>query len=1084
MEDSIETAIHDSLDPNTTQDKRVRALETLLKAKQADNCWQICLEKLFKTTKVEVQFWCIQTLNELINSSSWTSLYTPVRLFIRDSLTFYYFGVHVEEDWNGTGDTIESWKQWRSLFPETFLEANVPNFVRNKCAQLFSSLIAQEYPHSWPSIFRRLFSILPDVGETRKQNIGSSDIELLYRFLLVLYCLDEEFISLSAIQRSGQIGTRLRDGMRSDCIQQIVNLAIQITHSYHTTSDSRLEELCCLSLDICRRFVEWIDISLVTDSVFISTVFSMMIQPKRQCARSVASRIFSEIVSKKMSLEKKYQLLCSLNLDEFLTQWSTILSDHLLTSNYSIEQEASSIGEYLEQLGYQSFPIEMVKLVNTIASEALELVKASQSNLSSFVDISKVYGWIRRCLPVMIKCFQLQDDKIYRDTWEFLMIYINNYRNEVDDVGCILSILWEQVIWIDQQNLTEDQRNQFQQQRERLVILFKNICRVYPSLAMETIRSHLEGVSQRQEWDLQTLEEIECIYSFTNAFVELNHKTKEWDPLVFRVVSVLPKLEWFSTLNDPYIRFWIMEQLFSAYDDLLSHSVSVIESDMSLVYSIIVYLMDERGLRNPYSFKLRNKAASSLLKIARPLRQILATHFFQVLMSNLESIIVQTSQNIHIPQMMDLTRTDDISLTEKLSLIQVVGIVLGGYWESGFCRECETILENWLTRLITTLESCIAAQNVSLGCYVLEALVCIAKGFNTLDDKQERENNKTAYNDSSESLEAMQETNKVQQNWSIQSTNSPVQNLTNCWKGSFPVVYQFLKTYGSLSATKEKCLIFLHRMVDTLGAEALLFIQSCCLELISLHSNAVELTEIFLLVNQIVVKLKASARSFLCEIIPPLFKSISNYFQPNNMEYLQFLQDPLHFRSEIWRENVELLKTFHLFLYHLVCQHLEDILLLPNHQPFLLFCLGMLVNTVSSDTVDLHWTECKYAWVVVGKLVLRPDADTLYLDSHYTLRQWIVQTFVPLSILLLLYRLDWKKPNKAQLGVVEEIVSFYMACKACPNMNPNWQTCFEHSLSKWPQIPSQLCQELFLICQQQQDKKSLYTLLTERLSKD
>jgi len=33
MEDSIETAIHDSLDPNTTQDKRVRALETLLKVR-------------------------------------------------------------------------------------------------------------------------------------------------------------------------------------------------------------------------------------------------------------------------------------------------------------------------------------------------------------------------------------------------------------------------------------------------------------------------------------------------------------------------------------------------------------------------------------------------------------------------------------------------------------------------------------------------------------------------------------------------------------------------------------------------------------------------------------------------------------------------------------------------------------------------------------------------------------------------------------------------------------------------------------------------------------------------------------------
>ncbi|GJD07489.1 Exportin-T [Galdieria sulphuraria] len=785
-----------------------------------------------------------------------------------------------------------------------------------------------------------------------------------------------------------------------------------------------------------------------------------MIHSGKQCAQSISARIFLEIISKKMNLERKYQLLHSLNLNQFLNHLSTALKE--ASTNHSVEENPRTV-DYLEQLGYHAFEVEIVALVNVIAAEALELMKALKRHSLSSVDISQVIEWTRNCLPIIIQCFQIEDEKMGRDTLEFFMSYINNCKDLSDDIGCtfILSIIWDQLILTEEKTLTEEKLIQLQEQRGRILTLFKNICRVYPALAMETIQNRLEQLHQVQGWDMPILEEMECIYCMTNAFVELTHKTKEWDYFVFRILSVLPKLEWFSVWSDSnaHSRQWIMEQLIIAYDNLLSHSMNLVESDMSLTYNVLIYLMDERGLRNPYSSKLRNKAASSLLRLARPLRQILATHFFELIITNLESVVLQSSQNMHASHILQLDRSDHIGLPEKLFLIEVVGIVLGSCWDSGFSSECEMRLESWLFKLITTLESCIGTQNVSL-------------------DRQDREDNKPSHGNHHASL---------QQEWNMSYSERVVSNsidyLTSCWKRCFPVVFQFLQNYGSLSVTKEKCLIFLHRMVETLGEEALPFIQSSCLELIALHTNPTELTDIFLLINQIIVRLKGQARSFLFAIFQPLLQSFCHYFRSSN-EYLQyFMEDPLHSRSEIWRENIELLKTFHLFVYHLVTQHLEDLLLLPTHQHFLLFCLGTLVDAVSISThnvtVDFLRTECKYAWIVVRKLVLQPNADTLNLEcTGFSLRQWITRTFVPLS-LLLLFRLEWKKSNKVHLGIIEEIVEFYMACTTIPD----WETCFHQSLSELPQIPSSTCQELFLVCKQQ-DKKTLYAFFINRLSKE
>jgi hypothetical protein len=71
MADDFEKAILFSFDQTGSVDAalRAQALALLQSVKQSPGCWELCLERFASSSYVEVKFWCLQSLEELIRTS-------------------------------------------------------------------------------------------------------------------------------------------------------------------------------------------------------------------------------------------------------------------------------------------------------------------------------------------------------------------------------------------------------------------------------------------------------------------------------------------------------------------------------------------------------------------------------------------------------------------------------------------------------------------------------------------------------------------------------------------------------------------------------------------------------------------------------------------------------------------------------------------------------------------------------------------------------------------------------------------------------------------------------------------------------
>eukprot|EP00871_Galdieria_phlegrea_P004837 jgi/Galph1/5354/GphlegSOOS_G3949.1 len=1030
--DELERALFYSLNPTTAQNKKLEAIETFEKIRQADNVWQICLEKLRFSNKDEVRFWCIQTLCDLVMSTKWDHLSAQEKVYVRDSLTCLYFGVSLNR--NGPTTTVEDKQPTSPNILFQYLDLNAAIFVKNKLAQLLASLVAREYPHQWPQVFRGLLSSLPDWKDGQHPSVDQ--VELFHRFLRFLYSLDEEFLSLAAIQQKGEIGTRVRDGLRMDCLEQIVHRILQLVEFYEKYPLEILQENCCLVLDICRRFIEWMDISLITATTFMTPILRIITQSEH-CGKPIAIRIFTEMVMKKMTAEKKWHLLRLLNLVEFLHQQKEKVSRPLQQSN-------SFFVDFVQPLGYLSVESEFAKFVNAVAMETLNLVKETQKSTLAFLDITEAMELLYNCLPLLthflFKEAAVEEENSSEHAWIFLMNYVNTCKKIPQDFGngisFILSAVSEQIMLSDERLSSYDKFYHFQEQRNKLLTLFKNSSRIYPNLTVETIQHRLWKVHEKTNWTKETLMEIECVYVLSNAMMELNCKSlNQCSELILRILSSPPKMEWFAfLLTEEQLAIStqpvLMEQLMISFHDLLSHCTPSLASDVSILSSVLVSLMDERGLRNNYSIAIRNKAATSLSKIARPLRQVLATHFFDFMLENIEYIVFQTSlpsTEANPTVILVLERCDFLGYAEKLCLIELVGLLLGTRWDLGKdITTCQTYLLRWLNTFMSTIEHYITTQNVSGGCAVIEALTCVAKGF-TKDQKAIHERNGKIDVEENDGLSMEQEGEmNIFDSQSLGSQDLR-NTLLDIWKPYFPIILQFQQMLSNVCIVKSRCLVFYHRMVETLGEDMLPWIKSSCLDIMTQETTAEDLMELLLLINQILVRLKKHCQMFLLSILTLLFQRLHYYYQ---WSHTQMYSAVSSHGSEVWREDQNLWKTFYVFLHHLTSQDMEDILFLPEQHAFLLFCLERLKEAITLDaysTEESYWTNAKNAWIVVRKLVLfSAAAHATFEGSGGSVREWIMKTFVYQSLLSFI-RAHWSRSNKIHLSVLEPILEFYQS---------------------------------------------------------
>lgn len=176
------------------------AVDSALKSQAVTYCQQIketpsicsiCIEKLWFSKLVQVQFWCLQTLQDVLRVK-YGSMSLDEQSYVRKSV-FSMACLEVIDNENA-GRVVEG-----------------PPFVKNKLAQVLATLIYYEYPLIWSSVFLDFMLHLCK---------GAVVIDMFCR---VLNALDDELISLDYPRTPEEISVaaRVKDAMRQQCVPQI-----------------------------------------------------------------------------------------------------------------------------------------------------------------------------------------------------------------------------------------------------------------------------------------------------------------------------------------------------------------------------------------------------------------------------------------------------------------------------------------------------------------------------------------------------------------------------------------------------------------------------------------------------------------------------------------------------------------------------------------------------------------------------------------------------------------------------------------------------------------------------------------------
>ena len=203
--DDLEKAILISFDEYGTIDPGLKsqAIEYCQRIKENPTITSICVERLFTSELVQVQFWCLQCLHDAIRHR-YSSMSPDEKQFIRKSVFAMacYEGI---DDKNVTVRVLDS-----------------PAFVKNKLAQVLVTLIYFEYPLIWSSVFVDFLSHL------------SKGARVIDMFSRVLNALDDELISLDYPRNAEElaVAAQIKDAMRQQCVPQIVRTWYDIVSVY------------------------------------------------------------------------------------------------------------------------------------------------------------------------------------------------------------------------------------------------------------------------------------------------------------------------------------------------------------------------------------------------------------------------------------------------------------------------------------------------------------------------------------------------------------------------------------------------------------------------------------------------------------------------------------------------------------------------------------------------------------------------------------------------------------------------------------------------------------------------------------
>ncbi|KJH43896.1 exportin 1-like protein [Dictyocaulus viviparus] len=252
-----------------------------------DPAKQSQLYRYFEALKVDENGWRKSTDSIISNNPCTSEEHFLLLQVVEDYLTRRYFEADDDSVLCIRG-LLFHWIQ------KIYAQPEQPVFLVNKMAHIFSLVFATDFPDRWPTFMEDLFL---------SQDLDS--IPLVVFYLKTLLAIDSEVVDRD-IQRTKMKfdrNTKIKDFMRDLCIPQIVS-------SWWTILERCNDVMVqCLCLDAVAVYVDWIDVDLIANDLFVSLVITRLGSKE---VSEAAVRAVSALIMKGMLPSKKLSLVTAL----------------------------------------------------------------------------------------------------------------------------------------------------------------------------------------------------------------------------------------------------------------------------------------------------------------------------------------------------------------------------------------------------------------------------------------------------------------------------------------------------------------------------------------------------------------------------------------------------------------------------------------------------------------------------------------------------------------------------------------------------------------------------------------------------
>ncbi|KAH1048222.1 hypothetical protein J1N35_039006 [Gossypium stocksii] len=587
--DDVEKAILISFDESGAIDSelKLQAVNFCQKIKGTPSICSLCIEKLCFCKLVQVQFWCLQALQEVIRVK-YGSMSLEEKNFIRKSI----FSMACLE---GINDKM-------------CVVLDSPAFIKNKLSQVLVTLIYFEYPLIWSSVF---VDFLPHLSK------GAVVIDMFSR---LLNALDDELVSMDYPRTAEEVAVagRVKDAMRNQCVPQIVRAWYDIVSMYRNTDP----ETCVTVLDCMRRYVSWIDIGLIVNDAFIPLLFELiLVDGLSEQLRAAAAGCVLAVVSKRMDAHSKLSLLKSLQISRVFG----------LVSEDNDSDLVSAIAALIT--GYAVEVLECSKRVNTedakvISMELLDEVLPTVFYVMQNCEMDAAFSivqFLSGYVATMKTHSSLQENQMLHISQILEVIrtqirYDPMYRNNLDMVDMI--------------GVEEESR--MLEFRKDLFVLLRNVGRVAPEVTRIFIRNSLaSAISSSSD---KNAEEVEAALSLLYALGETmsDEAMRVGNGLLSELVTNLLSTR-FPCHSNRLVAL--------VYLETIARYMKFTQENVQYIPLVLAAFLDERGIHHPNIYVSR-RASYLFMRIVKLLKSKLVP-FIETILQSLQDVVARfTSMNL------------------------------------------------------------------------------------------------------------------------------------------------------------------------------------------------------------------------------------------------------------------------------------------------------------------------------------------------------------------------------------------------------------------------------------------------------